>query len=260
MGKEERDSAAAAAVVCSSTNEQQQHQSSSSSLELRLKCDRLTTRVNELQQSLVQSHQNSVDARKVVDEMIDAIKSRHEKQTTQLEQKSNELQQRLSQKEEELRILNQTSVDAGNVVTERNKLKRELVELERRRLSERIKVEEKIKSMKLCHENQRTEWEGRTVELERRLSQKEKVEEMMGAMKLRYEQRTSELERHLAEKRAEIRKLKQRLLGCEREGDNDSNSNERVSSPNNEMALKLQHEQQRTELERRSAELEHRLS
>merc|ERR1712188_277028 len=96
--------------------------------------------------------------------------------------------------------------------------------------------------------------------LERRLSQKEKVEEMMEAMKLRYEQRTSELERHLAEKRAEIRKLKQRLLGCEREGDNDSNSNERVSSPNNEMALKLQHEQQRTELERRSAELEHRLS
>merc|ERR1712188_209072 len=96
--------------------------------------------------------------------------------------------------------------------------------------------------------------------LERRLSQKEKVEEMMEAMKLRYEQRISELERHLAEKRAEIRKLKQRLLGCEREGDNDSNSNERVSSPNNEMALKLQHEQQRTELERRSAELEHRLS
>merc|ERR1712188_78675 len=96
--------------------------------------------------------------------------------------------------------------------------------------------------------------------LERRLSQKEKVEEMMEAMKSRYEQRTSELERHLAEKRAEIRKLKQRLLGCEREGDNDSNSNERVSSPNNEMALKLQHEQQRTELERLSAETEHRLS
>merc|ERR1712188_348918 len=100
--------------------------------------------------------------------------------------------------------------------------------------------------------------------LERRLSQKEKVEEMMEAMKSRYEQRTSELERHLSEKRAEIRKLKQRLLGCEceRERDNDSNSNEGVSSSDNEMveSLKVQHEQQRTELERQSAELEHRLS
>merc|ERR1712199_113278 len=132
------------------------------------KCDRLTTRVNELQQSLVQSHQNSVDARKVVDEMIDAIKSRHEKQTTQLEQKTNELEQRLSEKDEELHILKQTSVDAGNVVSERNKLKRELVELERRRQSEKNKVEERIKSMTSCHEQQRTEWEGRTVELERR--------------------------------------------------------------------------------------------
>merc|ERR1711907_765126 len=58
--------------------------------------------------------------------------------------------------------------------------------------------------------------------------------------------------------------LKQRLLGCERERerDNDSNSNEGVSSSDNEMveALKVQHEQQRTELERRSVELEHRLS
>merc|ERR1711959_630334 len=152
MGKEERDSAAAAAVVCSSTNEQQQHQSSSSSLELRLKCDRLTTRVNELQQSLVQSHQNSVDARKVVDKMIDAIKSRHEKQTAELEQQTKELQQRLSQKEEELQIIKQTSVDAGNVVSERNKLKRELVELERRRLSEKNKVEERIKSMTSYHD------------------------------------------------------------------------------------------------------------
>merc|ERR1712188_285981 len=96
--------------------------------------------------------------------------------------------------------------------------------------------------------------------LERRLSQKEKVEEMMEAMKSRYEQRTSELERHLSEKRAEIRKLKQRLLGFEREGDSDSNGG--VSSSDNETvkALKLQHEQQRSELERRSAETEHRLS
>merc|ERR1711907_525292 len=58
--------------------------------------------------------------------------------------------------------------------------------------------------------------------------------------------------------------LKQRLLGCEceRERDNDSNCNEGVSSSDNEMveALKVQHEQQRTELERQSAELEHRLS
>merc|ERR1711907_334832 len=267
--KGEKESDGAVVTLDNSSNGQQQQQlssssSSSSSFELRQKCDRLTTRVNELQQSLVQSHQNSVDARKVVDEMIDAIKTRHEKQATQLEQKTKELQQRLSQKEEELQIVKQTSVDAGNVVSERNKLKRELVELERRCLSEKNKVEEKIKSMTSYHEKQRTEWEGRRVELERRLSGKEKVEVMMEAMKSRYEQRTSELERHLSEKRTEIRKLKQRLLGCEceRERDNDNNSNEGVSSSDNEMveALKLQHERQRNELERRSAELEHRLS
>merc|ERR1711907_808515 len=165
----------------------------------------------------------------------------------QLEQKTKELQQRLSQKEEELQIVKQTSVDAGNVVSERNKLKRELVELERRCLSEKNKVEERIKSMKSCHEKQGTEWEGRTTELERRLSGKEKVEEMMEAMKSRYEQRTSELERHLSEKRTEIRKLKQRLLGCERERNNCDGNKGDSSSGNDMEALKLQHEQQKAE-------------
>merc|ERR1712199_5874 len=78
--KEERDSVAVILGNSSNGQQQQQLSSSSSSFELRQKCDRLTTRVNELQQSLVQSHQNSVDARKDVDEMIDAIKTRHEKQ------------------------------------------------------------------------------------------------------------------------------------------------------------------------------------